>query len=99
MIPNQVKYQHLMWRAGFGPSAAQLNEISSISPKKLYEALKKASKNKPEFINAADDYLKGLMMGLTEAKDIQKKKDLDPEERKLFQQKQRESIKSLNLAW
>jgi uncharacterized protein (DUF1800 family) len=99
MIPNQVKNQHLMWRAGFGPSAAQLNELSSISTKKLYEALKKASKNKPGFINSADDYLKGLMMGLTEAKDIQKKKDMDPEERKLFQQKQRDSIKNLNLAW
>ena len=88
-----------MWRAGFGTAAAQLNEISTITPKKLYGALKKASENKPVFINSADDYLRGLMMGLTEAKDIQKKKDLDPEERKLLQQKQRESIKTLNLAW
>ncbi|HEU0065291.1 MAG TPA: DUF1800 family protein, partial [Flavisolibacter sp.] len=99
MISNQVKNQHLMWRAGFGTAAAQLNEISTITPKKLYGALKKASENKPVFINSADDYLRGLMMGLTEAKDIQKKKDLDPEERKLLQQKQRESIKTLNLAW
>lgn len=88
-----------MWRAGFGPAAAQLSELNAITPEVLYRALKKASEKKPEFINTADDYLKGLMMGLTDAGNLQKKKDLDPEERKLLQQKQRDSIKNLNLAW
>ena len=88
-----------MWRAGFGPAAAQLTELSTITPSSLYNALKKASEKKPEFINTADDYLKGLMMGLSDAANFQKKKDLDPEERKQLQQKQRESIKNLNLAW
>ena len=39
------------------------------------------------------------MMGLSDAANFQKKKDLDPEERKQLQQKQRDSIKNLNLAW
>ena len=88
-----------MWRAGFGPAAAQLSELNSISPTSLYKALKNASEKKPEFINTADDYLKGLMMGLSDAANFQKKKDLDPEERKQLQKKQTDSIKNLNLAW
>jgi uncharacterized protein (DUF1800 family) len=88
-----------MWRAGFGPAAAQLSELNTIAPASLYEALKKASEKKPDFINTADDYLKGLMMGLSDAANFQRKKDLDPEERKQLQQKQRDSIKNLNLAW
>jgi Uncharacterized protein conserved in bacteria len=88
-----------MWRAGFGPAAAQLSELNALAPSLLYQALKKASEKKPEFINTADDYLKGLMMGLSDAANFQRKKDLDPEERKQLQQKQRDSIKNLNLAW
>jgi uncharacterized protein (DUF1800 family) len=46
----------------------------------------------------ADDYLQGLYMGIEEA-GRQQKKDLDKEEKKLVQQKSRESIRNLNLYW
>ena len=98
MITNQLKNQHLMWRAGFGPAASQLEQLKTISPDQLYKALKKASAGNPQILDVADDYLKGLMMGIGEVGQFQKK-EMDKDERKLVQQKQRDDIKSLNLTW
>jgi uncharacterized protein (DUF1800 family) len=99
MTTAQLKNQHLMWRAGFGPAADQLEQLKSISPAQLYKALKKASSKKPEYLDLADDYLKGLMNGIGEIGQMEKLKQLDKDERKMIQQKQRDDIKSLNLAW
>ena len=55
-----------MWRAGFGPAAAQLGQLKTVSPSDLFKALLKASSKKPEFLDATDDYLKGLMAGIRE---------------------------------
>ncbi|MFN2458069.1 MAG: DUF1800 family protein [Chitinophagaceae bacterium] len=99
MLSNQIKNQHLMWRAGFGPAAEQLQQLKDISPTHLYKALHKASSKKPEYIDVADDYLKGLYMGMEEAGGNQKRKQLDAEDRKMIRQKQRDGIKNLNLAW
>ena len=63
-LSNQLKNQHLMWRAGFGPAVEQLPDLSKFTPKQFYKALVKASDKKPEFIDVADDYLKGLLMGI-----------------------------------
>ena len=49
-----------MWRAGFGPAADQLEQLKQITPAQLYKALQKASSKKPEYLDATDDYLKGL---------------------------------------
>src|SRR6266446_4805452 len=94
---NQLKNQHLMWRAGFGPAVEQLNVFDKTSPEKLYKALQKASSKKPEFLQAADNYLQGLMMGIQDAGQLQK--DLSPEQRKELQKKSREGIRNLNLYW
>ncbi len=98
MASTQLKNQHLMWRAGFGPAAAQLTQLPSIAPEKLFTALQKASAKAPAYIDVADDYLKGLLMGIGEAANAQRR-DLEPEERRMVQQKQREGIRSLNLYW
>ena len=98
MPSTQRKNHHLMWRAGFGPSASQLEQLKQISHIQLYEALQKASSKKPEYIDVADNYLKGLMMGIDDAAK-QSKKDLDKEDKKAIRQKQRDSIKNLNLTW
>ena len=74
MISNQIKNQHLMWRAGFGPAANQLKQLDSINPLELFKTLQKASSKKPEYIDVADDYLKGLVMGTEEIGSQQKKK-------------------------
>ncbi len=88
-----------MWRAGFGPATEQLEQLKHITPTSLYKALQKASSQKPAPIDVADDYLKGLFMGVDEAGRQQRKRELDEEDRKLVRQKQRDSIKSLNLYW
>lgn len=98
MATNQTKNQHLMWRAGFGPAAAQMDQLGRLNPKALYKALQKASAKKPDYIDLADDYLKGLFMGAQEV-GRQQNKQLDADERKMVREKQRESIKSLNLYW
>jgi hypothetical protein len=40
MLSIQRKNHHLMWRAGFGPSASQLEQLKEISPLQLYKASK-----------------------------------------------------------
>lgn len=87
-----------MWRAGFGPAASQLEQLKEISPQQLYKALQKASSKKPEYIDVADNYLKGLVMGIDDVAK-QSKKELDKEDKKTIRQKQRDSIKNLNLTW
>lgn len=97
-LTNQLKNQHLMWRAGFGPAVEQLADLSNYSPKQFYKALVKASDRKPDYIDVADDYLKGLVMGLEEA-GRQQRKELAADERKQIQQKNREGIRNLNMYW
>ena len=98
-LTNQLKNQHLMWRAGFGPAVEQLRDISRTTPQLLYKALQKASSKKPEFIDVADDFLKGLFVGIEEAGRQQRRKEMTEDEKKKVQQKQREGVRSLNLNW
>jgi uncharacterized protein (DUF1800 family) len=98
-LANQLKNQHLMWRAGFGPSVEQLQDLPEISHQQLYKALQKAAAKKPEYIDVADDFLKGLFAGIDEVSRQERRKEMNEEERKKVQQKQRESVRSLNLNW
>lgn len=97
-LTNQLKNQHLLWRAGFGPAVEQLGDLSNFSPQQFYKALVKASDKKPDYINVADNYLQGLMMGIDQVGRVQQK-ELSPEEKKKRQQKSREGIRNLNLYW
>ena len=96
MASNRLRNQHLMWRAGFGPAADQLHQLDGLTQVQLFKALQKASSKKPEFLDATDDYLKGLMQGIG---DEGKRQQMEREERRNFQQKSRQSIRSLNLLW
>ena len=96
---NQIKNQHLMWRAGFGPAVEQLGDLSEVSTKQLYKALQLASSKKPQYIDVADDFLKGLFAGIDEVGRQERRKEMDEDERKKVQQKNRESVRSLNLNW
>jgi uncharacterized protein (DUF1800 family) len=98
-LTNQIKNQHLMWRAGFGPSVEQLADLPDFTPKQLYKALQQASAKKPTYIDVADDFLKGLMAGIDEVGRQERRKEMTEDERKKVQQKQRESVRSLNLNW
>jgi len=98
MASNQRHNQHLMWRAGFGPAAAQLDQLASLSPQQLFRALQKASAPAPEPIDVADDYLKGLFMGAEEIGRLQRA-GMDAADRRKVREQHREDIKSLNLHW
>lgn len=97
-LSNQIKNQHLLWRAGFGPAVEQLGDLSKYTPKQFYKSLVKASDKKPEYINVADNVLQGLYMGAEEI-GRQQKKELTPDERKMIQQKNRDGVRNLNIYW
>jgi uncharacterized protein (DUF1800 family) len=99
MLSNQQKNQHLMWRAGFGPAAVQVESLKTLSPTALFKAIQKSSSRKPAYIDVADDYLKGLYMGVEEIGKREQKKELGADEKKKIRDKNRDSIKSLNLTW
>ncbi|MGC4038006.1 MAG: DUF1800 domain-containing protein [Chitinophagaceae bacterium] len=97
-LTNGQKNHHLMWRAAFGPAAQQLRDLDKINPSLLFKALQKESSKQPEYINAADNYLQGLMMGIKEEGRRQKEL-MSKDDKKMIQKKNRESIKNLNLYW
>lgn len=98
-LTDQQKNQHLFWRAAFGPSAEQLKDLATATPQQVYQALKKASSKKPLYINVADNYLQGLYMGIEEAGRQKRVNELNEEERKMLQKKQREGVRNLNIYW
>jgi uncharacterized protein (DUF1800 family) len=97
-LTNQLKNQHLLWRAGFGPAVEQLGDLSKFTPRQFYKALVKASEKNPAYIDVADDYLKGLWMGIEEI-GRQQKKEMDADQRKMVQQKNRQGVRNLNMFW
>ena len=101
MLSTQQKNQHLMWRAGFGPAASQIEQLSEIQPKELYKALQKASSKKPSYLDVADNYIKGLVMGINDEAKMEelKKGGLDGETKKRIRQQSRDGLRKLNLTW
>lgn len=94
-LSNQIKNQHLLWRAGFGPAIEQLQDVEKFSPRQYYAALAKASKKQPVYINVANERqieMYATAMG-------RKAQDLSESERKEYARLQREAIKNLNLYW
>jgi uncharacterized protein (DUF1800 family) len=97
-LSNQLRNQHLLWRAGFGPAVEQLNDLRNFTPKEFYKALVKESAKKPVYMNVADNYLKGLVQGIGVAGQLQRK-ELSVDERRNIQRKNREGVRNLNVTW
>lgn len=97
MVTNQLKNQHLLWRAGFGPMAEEFGQLTSASQKSYVDVLFKASSKSPAYIDVASNALKGLVMGVDEI--AKQSKQLSDEEKKQFRQQSRQDIKNLNLTW
>ncbi len=102
MHPLQ-KQNHLYWRAGFGPGAGQLLPSGSFKPEKAFGELLSASEKTPEPIRVVENMLEvigqnpeGAMrqdqMTAGNSKEA-------AERRRLIQQKNREAIREINLAW
>jgi uncharacterized protein (DUF1800 family) len=95
---NQQKNQHLWWRAGFGPPADQVRELSKEKPDSLFHAILRASEKKPELFDVADQELRALVM-----EDQQmfggKRASLKPEERQMIRKQSVLDIARLNIRW
>src|ERR1044071_8191660 len=97
VITNQLKNQHLLWRAGFGPMAEEFHQLATVSQKSYINSLFKASSKGPDMIDVADNALKGLVMGVKDISTVQK--GLDEEQKKKLRQQSREDLKNLNITW
>ncbi len=52
---NLQRNKHLWWRAGFGPPADQVKELSKKKPEALFHSILKASEKKPVLFDLADE--------------------------------------------
>src|SRR3954470_12312180 len=93
-VSNQVKNQHLMWRAGFGPSAKDLNLMRTAKPHELYKSLEQKS-NAFRGIDVADGFIKSLMS----MDNVPARQMLSEDERRALRKQNRDNIKKLNLTW
>jgi uncharacterized protein (DUF1800 family) len=98
MNSDQLKNQHLLWRAGFGPAADQLKQIRHQSPKKLFRAILEASQKDPVPFDVADAGLKALVMGGGDSS-LSMRRNFSAEEKKNIRQQSVLDIKTLNLQW
>ncbi len=95
-ISNQVKNQHLLWRAAFGPMIENVNQLPDVSSKELYEILLKTSSKKPYALDVATNSYDGLIKGIQDLGQMQK---LTQDQKKQWRKQSAEDIKSLNLTW
>ncbi len=95
-LTNQLKNQHLLWRAAFGPMAENVNELEHVSQKELFTLLLKTSSKRPDYINVANNALDGLVKGV---QDLGKMQQLTQEQKKQLRKQSASDIKNLNLTW
>ena len=88
MVTNQLKNQHLLWRAGFGPMAEEVQQLSKASPQSYLSALLKASSKSPATIDVASNALKGLVMGVDEIG--RQSRQLSDEDKRMIRQQSRQ---------
>ena len=93
---NNRKNQHLLWRAAFGPMAANAQELSSLAPGHIYQSLEVASRKPGEDLLVAGNLFDGLGKGVGELAMLQR---LDQDQKKMLRKKSVEDLKSLNLLW
>ena len=93
---NQVKNQHLLCRAAFGPMVANTNELHDISQKELYSVLSKTSSKNPVALNVTTNLFDGFIKGVQDVGRLQK---LSQEEKKMLRKQSVQDLKNLNLTW
>ena len=94
-LSNQLKNQHLLWRAAFGPMAENVNQLQNTSQKELYQLLLKTSSKKPDEINVASNAF-GMING---ASDLVKRQQLTQDQKRQLRKQSVDDIKNLNLTW
>lgn len=94
---NQLRNQHLWWRAGFGPPADQVHLLAKQKPESLFHSILKASEKKPNLFDLADPELKEIMERGTTA--MMKMPVLSAQEKQIIRQQSVQDIASLNIRW
>lgn len=87
-VTNQIKLQHLLWRAGFGPTLASMPEESTKSTKSALKSLVKASASFTPFHLVDENLLVNL-----------DRKQMSPEEFRMMKKEAKDKIRDLNLVW
>jgi uncharacterized protein (DUF1800 family) len=95
---NQLRNQHLWWRAGFGPPVEKVKELSNEKPEKLFHSILKASEKTPDFFDLADPDLKEMVME-NQQMGIAKMQGLKPEQKQMIRKQSVQDISKLNLRW
>lgn len=95
-VSNQLKNQHLLWRAGFGPAVEQLDELAKYTPQQYYKAIVKASEKKPAYINVANEKLLNIY---DQIMDAGRRSALSEMDRRELGRMQRQAVKDLNIYW
>jgi uncharacterized protein (DUF1800 family) len=98
MNPNQLKNQHLWWRAGFGPPVEKVKELPNEKPEKLFHSILKASEKAPDFFDLADPDLKEMVME-NQQMGTSKMQGLKPEQKQMIRKQSVQDISKLNLRW
>jgi uncharacterized protein (DUF1800 family) len=93
---NQVRNQHLLWRAAFGPIIENATELSDTPSQEFYRLLIKASSKTPQNFDVVSNMFDGLVKGL---QDVVKLESLTKEQKQMIRKQSREDLKNLNLKW
>ena len=88
----QLKNQHLLWRAGFGPMAENAASLEHTSTKNLYALLLKTSSPQPDLIEVATPIL-------IDGEPVTNYQKLTADQKKLIRNQAVTDIKNLNLTW
>jgi uncharacterized protein (DUF1800 family) len=98
MTNNQVKNQHLWWRAGFGPPADRVKELSKEKPEAIFHSILRSSEKKPDLFDVADPDLKEMVAG-NQLMVPGKLQALRPEEKQMIRKQSVQDISKLNIRW
>lgn len=95
---NRLKNQHLLWRAGFGPMAEAVAELSEISTKNLWKKLIDSSAEAPQKIDvAANPFEDKSMMNVDGT--VMEYSKLDADKKRAVAKQGRDDLKDMNITW
>lgn len=95
-VSNQLRNQHLLWRAGFGPMAQKISAVQQADTGDLLNTLIKYSSGKTIPLQISNNAFDGLVKGIQDLGKLQK---LSKEEKKKFRKQSVDELKNLNLYW
>ena len=97
-IPNRLKNQHLLWRAGFGPMAENIADLHTLSQKKLWATLVNTSAETPRKIDIAKNPLTDSAYMNSDGTPMNPA-NLDKDQKKMLIRQYKEDLKDMNIAW